>query len=388
MAWDGTHLFECPTRIFYGVGASSDVGERLGELGVSRALVVSDRGVEGAGLVERIAGRIESSGLATVAYTDTEQNPTTTNLAEIVELYRRESCDGLVGLGGGSSMDAAKAASALIENGGSIWDYRGKDLVPAPGPPVVCLPTTCGTGAEVTFVVVITDPAEHFKVVCAARNLAARVAIVDPELVQSAPPHIIAATGADALAHAIESYLNLGSDPLLDSINIRAIRMIGANLRAAVYDRDPAAIGQVSLASMMTGIAFNMNANAIVHAASTPVTAHHGVPHGVANAIFMPAGLDFLRPACEDKLRDVAVALGEDVEGLDLAAAAERGVDAVRTLLAAVELPPTLRAFGLDPAALDIPTLVEDAMKSRNITTNPRLVSREDLAELYRTVAG
>ena len=388
MAWDSVHLFECPTRIFYAPGASKDVAQRLAELGVTRALVVSDRGVAGAGLVDAISGRIREAGLESAIYTDTEQNPTTTNLAEIVELYRQERCDGLVGLGGGSSMDAAKAASALIENGGSIWDYRGKDLVPRPGPPVVCLPTTCGTGAEVTFVVVITDPAEHFKVVCAARNLAARVAIVDPELVRSAPPHIIAATGADALAHAIESYLNLGSDPLLDAINIRAIRMIGANLRTAVYDRDPDAIGQVSLASTMTGIAFNMNANAIVHAASTPVTAHHGVPHGVANAIFMPAGLDFLRPACEAKLAEIAAALGSNVDGLPPAEAAERGVDAVRELLRSVELPATLRDWGLDPDDLDIPTLVEDAMKSRNITTNPRPVTPEDLAELYRVVAG
>ena len=388
MVWDGTHLFECPTRVFYGFGAANGLGERLVELGVSRALVVSDPGVAGAGLVERVIDLARGAGIEAVAYGDTEQNPTTTNLAEIADLYARERCDGLVGLGGGSSMDAAKAAAALIENGGSIWDYRGKDLVPSPGPPVVCMPTTCGTGAEVTFVVVITDPGEHFKVVCAARNLAARVAIVDPELVLSAPPHIIAATGADALAHAIESYLNTGSDPLLDSINIRAIRMIGANLRAAVYDRDPDAVGQLSLASTMTGIAFNMNANAIVHAASTPVTARHGVPHGVANAIFMPAGLEFLRPACEEKLRDVAAALGEDVEALSPAAAAERGVEAVRELLATVELPPTLRAWGLDPAELDIPTLVEDAMKSRNIATNPRPVTRDDLAELYRVVAG
>jgi len=387
VAWDGVHLFECPTRVFYAPGASREVGERLSELDVRRALVVSDPGVAGAGIVERVTERIVAAGIGTAVYTATEQNPTTTNLEEIVALYRQEGCDGLVGLGGGSSMDAAKAAAALIENGGSIWDYRGKDLVPRPGPPVVCLPTTCGTGAEVTFVVVITDPAEHFKVVCAARNLAARVAIVDPELVLSAPPHIIAATGADALAHAVESYLNRGSDPLLDAINIRAIEMIGANLRTAVYDRDLEAVGQVSLASTMTGVAFNMNANAIVHAASTPVTAHHGVPHGVANAIFLPAGIDFLRPACEEKLAEIAAALGSDV-ALPADEAAVRGVEAIRDLLRSVELPGTLRAWGLDPAELDIPTLVEDAMKSRNITTNPRTVTREDLAELYRVVAG
>ena len=388
MPWDSVHLFECPTRVFYGSGASAELGARLAEIGIAKALLVSDPGVSGAGLVERIAGEVRDAGIDVVVYAETEQNPTTVNLEEIVELYGREACDGLIGLGGGSSMDAAKASSALIENGGSIWDYRGKDLVPRPGPPVICLPTTCGTGAEVTFVVVITDPSEHFKVVCAARNLASRVAIVDPDLVSTAPAQVIAATGADALAHAIESYLNLGSDPLLDAINIRAIRMIGANLSRAVYDRDPDAIGQVSLASTMTGIAFNMNANAIVHAASTPVTAHYGVPHGVANAIFMPAGLDFLRPACEGRLREIGVALGADVEGLDVSEAAERGVAAVRELLRRVELPATLRDWGLAPEALDIPTLVEDAMKSRNITNNPRPVTREDLAELYRAVAG
>jgi alcohol dehydrogenase len=285
-------------------------------------------------------------------------------------------------------MDCAKASGAVIANGGSIADYWGKDKIPNPPPPVVCIPTTCGTGAELTFVVVITDPGRHFKLVCVSRNLAARVALVDPELVLTAPPHVIAATGADALAHALESFLNLGSDPLLDSINIRAIRMIGQNLRAAVYDRDREAIGQVSLASTMTGIAFNMNANAIVHAASTPVTAHYGVPHGVANAIFMPAGLDFLRPACEPKLRAVAEALGQDVEALSDEEAARRGVEAVRELLRHVELPGTLREFGLDPSDVDIPTLVEDAMKSRNIATNPRPVTREDLAELYKVVVG
>jgi alcohol dehydrogenase class IV len=388
MAWDSVHPFECPTRVFYGFGASGQIGERLSELGVTRAVVVSDPGVEAAGTVERIAGRMREAGVEPVIYAKTEANPTTTNVEEVAALYRERACDGLVGLGGGSSMDAAKAASVLLGNGGDIREYRGKDLVPAPGPPVVCLPTTCGTGAEVTFVVVITDPDAHFKVVCVSRHFASRVALVDPELVLTAPPHVIAATGADALAHAVESYLNVDSDPLLDSITISAVRMIGANLRRAVYDRDRDAIGQVSLASTMAGVAFNMNANAIVHAASTPVTAHHGVPHGVANAIFMPAGLDFLRPACEEKLSQIAAALGENVEGLATGEAAVRGVEAVRRLLRDVELPGSLREWGLDAADVDIPTLVEDAMKSRNIANNPRPVTRDDLAELYRVVLG
>ncbi len=382
------HLFECPTRVFYGFGASASLGERLAELGVTRALVVSDPGVAGAGLVDRIAAVVSAAGIDALVYARTASNPTTTNLDEIVDVFRREGCDGLVGLGGGSSMDAAKAAAALLENGGSIWSYRGSDLVPRQGPPVVCLPTTCGTGAEVTFVVVITDPGEHVKIVCVSRNLAARVALVDPDLVLTAPASVIAATGADALAHAIESYVNVGSDPLLDSINIRAIGMIGGSLIRAVDDRDRDAIAQLSLASLMTAIAFNMNANAIVHAASTPVTARHNVPHGVANAVFMPAGIDFLRPACEGKLREVARALGEDVAELSGPEAALRSVEAVRSLLRRAGLPATLRDVGVDVAEMDIPALVEEAMKSRNVATNPRPVTRDDLAELYRAVSG
>lgn len=388
MAWDAVHLFECPTRVFYGFGASAQAGERLRDLGVRRALLVSDQGLRAAGAIDRVAEHVHGAGIDVVVYDRTEQNPTTGNLDEIVALYRAEGCDGLIGLGGGSSMDAAKTASALLENGGSVWDYRGKDLVPRHGPPVVCLPTTCGTGAEVTFVVVITDPAQHFKVVCAARNLAADVAIVDPELVVSAPAAVIAATGADALAHATESYVNLGSDPLLDAINIRAIRMIGRSLAPAVQSKDRDAVAELSLASTMTGVAFNMNANAIVHAASTPVTAHHGVPHGVANAIFLADGLDLLRPACEEKLAEIAHALGEDTTGLPAPEAAVRGVAAIRRLCSEVGLPATLREWGLDPAAMDIPRLVEDAMKSRNIATNPRPIGPAELEELYRRVQG
>jgi alcohol dehydrogenase class IV len=388
MAWDNVHLFECPTRVFYGWGASLQAGDRLIELGVTRALLVSDPGVRGAGAVDRVAGTIREAGVDVEVYAETAPNPTTANLAEIVTLWKEAACDGLVGLGGGSSMDAAKSAAALIANGGAIADYAGRDNVPLAGPPVLCIPTTCGTGAEVTFVVVVTDPDRHFKIVCASRNLAARVALVDPELVLSAPAEVIAATGADALAHATESYVNLGSDPLLDSVNIAVVRAIGASLRAAVLERDRDAIGRMSLASTMAGIAFNMNANAVVHAASTPVTAHHGVPHGVANAIFLPDGLDLLRPACEEKLAEIAAALGEDVSGLSTAEGAVRAIAAIRALLADVGLPATLRAWGLDPAELSIATLVEDAMRSRNIATNPRPIGPPELEQLYVTAAG
>jgi alcohol dehydrogenase len=388
VAWDAVHAFECPTLVRFGRGAADEVGEQARALGLARVVLVSDPGVAGAGIVDRVAETLRAAGVHVAVYAETEPNPTTVNVADVVALYRSERCDGLVGVGGGSSMDCAKAAGMLVTNGGEIADYRGKDVVREDGPPVICVPTTCGTGSEVTFVVVITDPTSHLKVVCVSRRMAARVALVDPSLVESAPSGVIAATGADALCHAVESYVNTGADPLLDALNIAAIRMIGASLRPAVAERDAAAIEQLSLASTMAGIAFNMNANAIVHAASTPVTAHHGVPHGVANGIFMPDGLAFIAPACQPQLRAIAAALGEDVAGLDDAAAADRALVAIRELMRDVGIPATLREYGLDPAAIDIPRLVKDAMLSRNIATNPRPVGEADLAELYTTVIG
>ncbi len=388
MPWVGVHPFECPTRVFYGRGASGQVGERLQELGVTRALVVSDSGVAGAGIVDGVADHARAAGVEVAVYAGTQPNPTTANVAAAAALYREHGCDGLVGVGGGSSMDCAKGAGIVLTNPGAVADYAGRDKVENSIPPLVCIPTTCGTGAEVTHVAVITDEEAHLKLVCVSRRIAAAVALVDPELVESAPPDVIAATAADALAHAVESYVNTGSDPLLDSINIAAIRMIGRNLRRAVSERDPLAIEQLALASTMAGIAFNMNANAIVHAASTPVTAHHGVPHGVANGIFMPWGLAFLAPACRRQLREIAEALGENVSELSDEAAAERGVEAIRSLVHDVGIPGTLREWGLDPDGVDISQLVQDAMKSRNIATNPRPVTERDLEELYRVVLG
>ena len=339
MAWDGVHPFVCPTRVLYGRGASAQAGEQLRELGVTRALLVSDPGVAAAGLVEAVVGIIRAAGVEVAVYAETQPNPTTANVAAAVALYRREECDGLVGLGGGSSMDCAKGAGIEATNPGSVSLYAGRDKVENAIPPLVCIPTTCGTGSEVTHVAVITDHEAHLKLVCVSPRIAAAVALVDPALVGSAPTSVVASTAADALAHAVESYVNTGSDPLLDSLNIAAIRMIGRNLRAAVETRDAAAIEQLSLASTMAGIAFNMNANAIVHAASTPVTAHHDVPHGVANGIFMPWGLAFLAPACREKLSEIATALGEDVSGLSADDASRRGVEAVRALMKDVGIP-------------------------------------------------
>src|SRR3989442_12718170 len=193
MPWDGVHVFECPTRVFYGRGVSGEVGTRLDELGVRRALLVSDPGLASAGTVEAIASRIREAGIDVAVYADTQPNPTTTNVAEAAALYRERGCDGIVGLGGGSSMDCAKGAGIEVANDGPVASFTGKDNVPKDLPPLVCLPTTCGTGSEVTFNAVITHPDAHFKLLYMTRTLAPLLAPVDPALRQAPPPAAIAA---------------------------------------------------------------------------------------------------------------------------------------------------------------------------------------------------
>lgn len=381
--WRGTHGFDCPTRVLYGRGVATETGDRLRELGVRRALVVSDGGVAGAGIVDGVVASIRDAGLEAAVYAKTQPNPTVGNVEEALLAWHEHGCDGLVGVGGGSSMDAAKGVGIVASSGGSVAEYTGREQVPRDLPPLVCLPTTCGTGSEVTFNAVITDTATHVKLPYVSRRLAPRVALVDPELVQRAPASVIAATGADALAHAVESYVNLARDPLIEALCIGVVRLIGANLSRAVHERSEDAIDAMTLAATMAGMAFNQNANAIVHAASTPVTARFDIPHGVANAVFMPEGLRFCAPACPEHLAEIGVALGGT-------ATPDGGVEAVAALLADVGLGVGLRELGVDGEEYErsIPAMVEDAMRSRSIPLNPRPVTPADLERLYRAVLG
>lgn len=388
MAWDSVHPFECPTRVFFGWGASEQAGARLTELGVRRALVVSDPGVAGAGLVDGIVRAIEAAGIGAVAYTGVQPNPTVANVEAGLQLFRDEGCDGIVGLGGGSAMDAAKGVGIVASNGGSIVDYTGREQVPLDPVPLICLPTTCGTGSEVTFNAVITDESRHMKLPYVSRNIAPKVALVDPALVVNAPKSVIAATAADAMAHAVECWINTASDPLIDALTFKAISMIGRNLEAGVNERDRDAIAQLCLASTMAGIAFNMNANAVVHAASTPVTAKHDVPHGVANAIFLPAGLRFCIPAIPERIAELGAALGLDGGDMAPVTAANHVADAIGELFQKVGLPATLREFGVDTSEMDLPGLAADAMKSRSIPLNPRPVTPDDIVGIYHEVMG
>ncbi len=386
MVWDSVHPFECPTRVFFGWGAARQAGDRLQELGVTRALLVTDPGVARAGIADAVAGSIRAAGIAVTTFAGVQPNPTVGNVEAGQATWVQDRCDGIVGVGGGSAMDAAKGVGIVAANQGSVAEYTGREQIPNPLPPLICLPTTCGTGSEVTFNAVITDETRHIKLPYVSRRLAPNVALVDPELVVSAPPTVIASTAADALSHAVECWINTASDPLIDALTLAAIRMIGGNLVAAVTQRDRTALAQLCLASTMAGIAFNMNANAIVHAASTPVTARHDVPHGTANAIFLAAGLEFCLPAVPERIGQLAGALDESVDGRSPEEAGRKAVEAIRRLFREAGLPASLSEFGVEVSQMDLHSLAADAMKSRSIPLNPRPVTAEDVIEIYRAV--
>ena len=301
-----------------------------------------------------------------------------------MQAYRAADANVIVAVGGGSAMDAAKGIGLLATFGGTIQDYEGPGKVPGPIVPLVAVPTTCGTGSEVTHISVITDPARNWKMSLASPLLAPKTAVIDPLLYVKLPGHIIAATGMDALTHAIESYTNRLAEPFADALDIEAIRMIGGNIRVAVANGGLDAMTNMALGATMAGMAFTNTILGIVHAMSHPITCYYGVPHGIANAILLPTIMEFNLIGAPHRFARIAAALGEPVDGLTVMEAARRSVDAVRELNADLDIPPD---FAQTPFSDEIiETMADDAMKSRNIQINPRRVTRAQIVELFKLV--
>ena len=253
-------------------------------------------------------------------------------------------------------------------------------------PPLAAIPTTCGTGSEVTQFAVITDTEKHFKMGIGSPFNLPKVAIVDPSLLAKLPLRLVASTGMDALCHAIESYTSNAAQPLSDSFSLHAIRMIGQHLRSAVANGNLADLSGMAMASTLAGLAFNNTRTTLVHAMSHAVTGHASVPHGIANAILVPFAMEFNLIGNPEKHGDIAAALGEDTDGLSTMDAARAAVDAVQELADEVGIPHTLREVGVTEAHLE--AMADDAMKSGGIALNPRRPTRQDVVALYKRAMG
>lgn len=382
MAFQNHFGYHGPTRLIMGQGTIGNIPQIVNEQQIKKAQIVTDRGLVKASVVARVTEILDKSHISYSIYDGVEPNPPILNVEACAAQYQSENCDFLLAIGGGSSMDVAKTSGVLVNHGGKITDYFiGKKPVPGPIPFLLCVPTTYGTASEVTPFAVITDD-NHFKGTVSGPHVIPDVGILDANMAVALPLPIAAATGMDALTHAIESYVSLMSNPISEGMALHAIRLISQNLRQAAYsDHNHAATQNMLIGSTMAGFAFSQTRLGNVHAMSHPVGGHYGVPHGIANSILLTRIMTYNRYACPEKFADIATALGEDVDGLSTVEASVLAVEAVQSLSDDVGIPATLGEAGAKAEGIHV--MAEDAMKSGNIQVNPRKTTIKDVIALY-----
>jgi alcohol dehydrogenase len=373
-----------PTTIHFGIKSRFLVAEKAKELGAKRTLIVTDQGVVGAGLLSDVEKCLREAGMEVAVYDRVIPNSSLSIVREGVKLMKDSRAEVVVGVGGGSSLDTAKAVAVMAGNPGDFADYIGMHKFKNPGLPVIALPTTAGTGSEVTIFSVITDDQKQEKTVAGSPHLCPRVALCDPELTLSLPPAVTASTGMDALAHALESFTNQNTQPISDALTLKAIELIGEWLRPAVAKGDNLeARYWMLLGSLMAALGFSSTRLGLAHAFAMPLgSAPCNLAHGVANAVMLPSVMEYNLMANIPKFVQVAKAMGECVEGLSALDAAYQAVEAVKKLSQDIGIPQSLKDLGIKEEW--IRSISEEAMKSGNIAVNPRKPTLDDMIEICR----
>ncbi|MCF2612117.1 MULTISPECIES: lactaldehyde reductase [Fusobacterium] len=371
---------------YFGIGCRAELATEVKARGYKKALLVSDKILETCGVLDKVKEVLEGANIPYEVFTDLKQNPTIKNCKDGLEAFNKAGADFIVAVGGGSVIDTAKAV-AIVKNNLEFADIKSLEGV-APTHtkcvPIIALPTTCGTAAEVTINYVITIEEENRKIVCVDPKDIPLVAIVDAELMLTMPNRTIAATGMDALTHAIEGYITKGAHVISDMFEIKAIEMIGKHLRGAVADKNLTDMEGMSIAQYVAGMGFSNVGLGIVHSMAHPLGAVYDIPHGVANALLLPTVMEFNKSACVEKYGDIARALGVDTTGMTKDEAAQAAVDAVRKLSIDVGIPQTLREINIPEEG--IAKLSKDALADVCTGGNPKDVTLEDIEKLYRIV--
>jgi alcohol dehydrogenase class IV len=373
-----------PTAVEVGIGLASRIGSFLQPYAGGHVLVVTDPGIRRAGLLADVERSLQDAGIAFTVFDEVDPNPTAESMMKGAGLARQLACSAVLAVGGGSSIDSAKGIGIMAGNAGHILDYEGVGRIPNPGLPVVAVPTTAGTGSEVTSATIVTNTRTHFKAAVISPHLYPKLAVLDPALTERLPAGLTAATGMDALTHAIESYTSKAASPVSRALAIEAARMIGRNLLDTYYvGTNLASRENMLVASMMAGAAFSQSRLGNVHAISHTLGGVFNIPHGIANAALLPFVMRFNLPACPERMKEIAEALGEDTAGLPVAEAAEKAVQAVVRLNRAMNIPLNIRDLGVTLDAM--PKLVEDAMRSGNVLVNPRLTAAADIRRIIES---
>lgn len=371
---------------YFGAGSRAVLPEEIKRRGYTSVLLVSDKDLLRFGVVEKITSLLEKENIAYQLFTDIKQNPTVTNVQHALAALKACKADVIVALGGGSAIDTAKATGIIANNPdfADVVSLEGVAATTRKSLPVIALPTTAGTAAEVTINYVITDEVHAKKMVCVDPKDIPVLAIVDAELMSSMPKGLTAATGMDALTHAIEGYITLGAWDLTNLFHLEAIKLIARYLPAAVADgSDMEAREKMALAQYVAGMGFSNVGLGLVHGMAHPLGAMFDVPHGVANALLLPYVMQFNMESSLEKYADIAVAMGVDVQNLSPREKAQAAVDAVRKLAVEVHIPQKLSELGIDRAALS--ELAKWALADVCTPGNPRKAELADILALYES---
>ncbi|MBD5235403.1 MAG: lactaldehyde reductase [Barnesiella sp.] len=372
---------------YFGPGARKVLPEVVARLGKKKALVVTDAGLVKFGVAGQVTEILDANNIPYEVFSDVKPNPTVTNVKNGIDAFKKADADFLIAIGGGSSIDTAKAIGIVVNNPefSDIISLEGVAPTKNKSVPMIALPTTAGTAAETTINYVIIDEEKQKKMVCVDPNDIPAVAIIDAELMYSLPKSLTAATGMDALTHAIEGYITKGAWSMSDMFEIEAIRMISRHLPVAVENPTNAeARDGMAVAQYIAGMAFSNVGLGLVHGMAHPMGSLFDIPHGVANALLLPTVMEFNMPACLDKYPEIARAMGVNTEGMTREEASQAAVDAVRALAVKVGIPQHLTELGITEK--DIPALAEQALADVCTPGNPREVTLDDIKALYAKV--
>ena len=372
-----------PTRNVFGMGASQEAGELMKSLGGHKTMIVTDKFLHESGMAGQIQEILAQAGVESIVFPGAEPNPTDQNVAAGVAVFQENGCDSILSLGGGSSHDCAKGIGMVAANGGTIHDYEGIDRSSRPLMPLMAVNTTAGTASEITRFCIITDTSRKVKMAIVDWRVTPQIAINDPELMRGMPPSLTAATGMDALTHAIEGYITKGAWEMTDMFHLKAIELIAQSLRASVAG-DPQGRETMALAQYVAGMGFSNVGLGIVHSMAHALGAVYDTPHGVANAILLPTVMEYNAPATGEKYREIARAMG--VEGVDQMSQEEyrrAAVEAVKKLSQDVGIPAGLKEIAKEE---DVQFLAESAYADACRPGNPRDTSVEEIAALYRSL--
>jgi alcohol dehydrogenase len=376
--------FFIPPVTLMGIGSAKEAGPQAKALGATKALIVTDKGLSQMGVASKIKAQIEEAGVKAVIFDGAEPNPTDKNVHDGVEAYRKNGCDSIVSLGGGSAHDCAKGVGMVIGNGGNIRDYEGVNKTSKPMPPFLAINTTAGTASEMTRFCIITNTTTHVKMALVDWRCTPNVAINDPVLMVGMPPALTAATGMDALTHAVEAYVSTIATPVTDACALKAIELVAHHLRPAVaLGTNLEARDRMAYAEYLAGMAFNNASLGYVHAMAHQLGGLYNLPHGVCNAILLPAVCEFNLIACPQRFADIGRALGEDMSGLAPVDAAAKAIAAIRKLSKAIGIPAGLGALGVKES--DFPCMAENAKKDACQLTNPRSATLDEVVGIFRS---